>query len=100
MQWASLGTLRDNEAYQVTVEDVTDPEGRRLSEYVTDTKFIVPSSFRPKDNTPHVFRWWVTVVRQNGSDDQGQPIWVSGGEKSAQRVFSWQGIVPESTPQP
>jgi len=100
LQWASLGTLRDNESYQVTVEDVTDPEGRRLTEYVTDTKFIVPSSFRPKDNTPHVFRWWVTVVRQNGSDDQGQPIWVSGGEKSAQRVFSWQGVAPESTPQP
>lgn len=100
LQWASIGTLRDNEAYQVTVEDVTDGQGRRKVEYVTDTKLIVPGTFRPKDSLPHVFRWWVTTVRQNGSDDQGQPIWVSAGAPSAQRVFSWQGIAPAGTPQP
>ncbi|NCP86490.1 MAG: hypothetical protein CO094_10630 [Anaerolineae bacterium CG_4_9_14_3_um_filter_57_17] len=100
LQWASIGTLRDHEAYQVTVEDVTDGQGRRKVEYVTDTKFIVPGSFRPTDSLPHVFRWWVTTVRQNGSDDQGQPIWVTAGAQSAQRVFSWQGIAPAGTPQP
>lgn len=99
LQWASIGTLRDNEAYQVIVEDVTDGT-RRIVQYVTDTKFIVPSSFRPRDNAAHVFRWWITTVRQDGSDEQGQPIWVSAGALSAQRVFSWQGIAPENTPQP
>ena len=99
LQWASIGTLRDNESYQVIVEDVTDGT-RRIVQYVTDTKFIVPSSFRPRDNAPHVFRWWITTVRQSGSDEQGQPIWVSAGAQSAQRVFSWQGVAPENTPKP
>jgi LysM repeat protein len=100
LQWASIGTLRDNEAYQVIIEDVTDGQGRRLVDYVRDTKFIVPASFRPRDSLPHIFRWWVVTMRQNGTDDQGQPIWVTAGAQSLQRVFSWQGIAPESTPQP
>jgi len=100
LQWASIGTLRENEAYIITIEDVTEGEGRRLVDYVKDTKYIVPVSFRPKDALPHIFRWWVSTVRQTGSDDQGQPIWASAGANSLQRVFSWQGVAPEGTPQP
>jgi LysM repeat protein len=107
LQWASIGTLRSNESYVVTVVDVTDSQGltdtsqaRRLVEYVTDTKFIIPADFRPKDNRAHILRWWVSTVRQNGSDDQGQPVWVSAGALSLQRDFSWQGIAPEVTPTP
>jgi LysM repeat protein/ribosomal protein L40E len=100
LQWASIGTLRDNEAYMVTVEDVTEGEGRRLVDYVKDTKYNIPVSFRPKDAAPHVFRWWVTTVRQTGTDDQGQPIWDTAGALSLQRVFSWQGVAPEATPKP
>lgn len=91
LQWASVGTLRNNEAYRVTVEDVTSGQGRRLVEYVTDTKFIVPTSFRPQDNIPHVMRWSVVTVRQTGSDEQGQPIWTTAGASSGERVFSWMG---------
>ena len=100
LQWASIGTLRDNEAYTILIEDVTEGEGRRLVDYVTDTKYIVPVSFRPKDSMPHIFRWSVSTVRQTGTDDQGQPIWSSAGETSAARVFSWQGVAPEATPKP
>jgi LysM repeat protein len=99
LQWASIGILRDNEAYQVIVEDVTDGS-RRIVEYTNDTKFIVPSSFRPRDSVPHIFRWWVTAVRQSGTDDTGQPIWTSAGAQSDRRVFSWQGVAPGNTPQP
>jgi LysM repeat protein len=99
LQWASIGILRDNEAYQVIVEDVTDGS-RRIVEYTNDTKFIVPSSFRPRDSAPHVFRWWVTAVRQSGTDDTGQPIWTPAGAQSDRRVFSWQGVAPGNTPQP
>jgi LysM repeat protein len=100
LQWASIGTLRDNEAYIITIEDVTEGQGRRLVAYVNDTKFIVPVTFRPKDSAPHIFRWFISTVRQTGTDDQGQPIYDSAGEKSAQRVFSWQGVAPEATPKP
>ena len=100
LQWASIGTLRDNEAYRVTVEDVTEGEGRKLVEYMSDTKLIVPVSFRPKDNLPHVMRWTVTTMRQVGSDEQGDPIWESAGAFSTGRVFSWTGAAPEATQAP
>jgi len=100
LQWASIGTLRDNEAYQVIIEDVTAGQGRRLIQYVTDTKFIVPTSFRPNDNLAHVIRWSVTTVRQNGVDEQGQPIYVSAGAVSEKRVFSWIGVTVQSTSSP
>ncbi len=100
LQWSSIGTLRDNEVYRVTVEDVTEGEGRKLVEYASDTKFIVPVSFRPKDNLPHVMRWNVTTMRQIGSDEQGNPIWESAGALSTERVFSWTGAAPEATQSP
>jgi LysM repeat protein len=100
LQWASIGTLGDNEAYQVTIEDVTSGQGRRIVEYVTDTKFIVPTSFRPSDNLAHVIRWSITTVRQNGVDEQGQPIYSSAGAVSEKRVFTWVGVAVEDTPSP
>ncbi len=100
LQWASIGTLRDNEAYQVIVEDVTAGQARRIVDYVTDTKYIVPTTFRPKDNMAHVMRWWVTPVRQNGSDEQGQPVWDTAGAASDKRDFTWVGAAVESTPTP
>jgi len=100
LQWASIGTLRENERYQVTIVDVTSGQGLRLTEYVTDTKFIVPTNFRPNDNLAHVIRWWVTTVRQNGVDDQGQPVYDSAGAISEERVFSWVGVAVQGSPSP
>src|SRR5215207_616615 len=100
LQWASIGTLLENERYQVTIEDVTSGQGRRITEYVPDTKFIVPTSFRPNDNLAHVIRWWISTVRQNGVDDQGQPIYESAGASSDKRVFTWVGVTVEGTPGP
>ena len=98
LQWASVGTLRDNERYQVIIEDVTTGE-LRITDYVTDTKYIVPTSFRPNDNLAHLIRWWVTTVRQNGVDEQGQPVWVSAGAISEKRGFTWVGVAVQ-TPKP
>ena len=100
LQWASIGTLGDNEAYQITVEDITSGEGLRITDYVTDTKYIVPTSFRPNDNLAHALRWWVTTVRQNGVDEQGQPNYASAGAISEKRVFTWVGVAVEGTPSP
>lgn len=100
LQWASVGALRDGEAYQVIVEDVTASQTRRLTDYVLDTKYIVPTSFRPRDNVAHVIRWWVIPVRQAGVDDQGQPIWVASGAMSERRVFTWVGVAVQGTPNP
>jgi LysM repeat protein len=98
LQWASIGTLRDNEAYQVTVLDVASGTGRKDVQYVTDTKYIVPVGFRPQDSGAHVMRWWVVTVRQTGSDDQGNAIWSTAGAASTMRDFVWSGAGPASTP--
>jgi LysM repeat protein len=104
LQWASVATLRDNERYQVTVQDLTAEHlsgtSRQLVNLVTDTKLIIPSSFRPQDNISHIMLWWVVTVRQSGTDDLGNPIWELAGTASNPRVFSWSGVVtlPTSTP--
>jgi hypothetical protein len=96
LQWASVGALRDNERYQVTVEVITGGTGRKLTQPVTDTKFVVPVTFRPQINS--ILRWWVVVVRQTGTDDQGNPIWSTAGAASPMRDFSWSGAGPVATP--
>lgn len=100
LQWASLGVLRDGEAYQIIIEDVTADQGRRIVEYVTDTSFVIPTTFRPNDTIAHIMRWWVVPVRQTGTDDQGQPIWSPAGAASEKRVFTWIGVVTPATPSP
>jgi hypothetical protein len=96
LQWASIGALRDNERYQVIAEVLTGGTGHKLTEYVTDTKFIVPVTFRPQDNS--ILLWWVVTVRQSGTDDQGNPIWSNAGAASEMRVFGWSGAGPIATP--
>ena len=100
LQWASVGTLRENEAYEVTIKDVTDPEGRKLVDFVLDTKFIIPASFRPASNTPHLIRWWVTPVRLVGNDEDGLPIYEPAGAVSTPRAFTWVVVVPGTEPTP
>jgi LysM repeat protein len=101
LQWAAVGQLRDNEYYQVSVEDVTEGSGsRRIVDYVKDTKYIVPLTLRPNSSTPHVMRWWVQPVRQAGITPDGDPRYESGGAVSAKRTFTWSGAVPGETPTP
>jgi LysM repeat protein len=100
LQWASIGNLRSNEAYLVIVEDITEGLGRKLNEYVADTKFIVPVSFRPQDNAPHAMSWQIVTVRQTGTDDQGKTIWSQAGTPSQLRVFIWSGAAPAASPTP
>jgi LysM repeat protein len=100
LQWASVGALRENERYQVNVEVLTGETGRKLVQYVTDTKFIVPVTFRPVENATQIMRWWIVAVRQTGTDEQGNPIWSTAGTSSLLRVFGWSGAGPAETPTP
>lgn len=101
LQWASVGELRDNESYQVTIVDVTEGSGTvRLLDYVTDTKYIVPTTFRPNDTLPHIMSWRVQVVRQTGVDEDGEPIYEVGGSVSLPRYFTWSGAAVDATPTP
>ncbi|MEK6255981.1 MAG: LysM peptidoglycan-binding domain-containing protein [Chloroflexota bacterium] len=90
LQWSSVGALRENEAYQITIVDLTDGE-TILIDIALDTRYIVPLSLRPAGNTPHIFTWYVITVAQIGTDEEGAPIWIPGGPASRERVFSWSG---------
>jgi LysM repeat protein len=98
LQWASVGTLRENETYAVTIEDITEGTGRKITDYVKDTKYIVPASFRPNSETPHIIRWVVNTVRQVDTDEEGQPVYESAGNNSISRVFSWAGSTNAPAP--
>lgn len=101
LQWASVGELRENESYKVTLEDITEGSGtQRLVDYVKDTKYIVPTSFRPAEAIPHIMRWRIEVVRQIGTTSGGDPRFTSGGASSVERDFTWSGAAIETTPTP
>jgi LysM repeat protein len=98
LQWASVGTLRENERYYVVVVDVTSGTGRKWTDYVTDTKDVVPVTFRPQDTLAHAMTWTVVSVRQTGTDDQGNPIYTNAGATSEVRIFTWSGLAAGPTP--
>lgn len=101
LQWASVGELRENEYYHVIILDVTEGSGtRRIDAYVRDTKYLVPTSFRPNEANPHVMRWWIETVRQTGSNNRGEPIYAPAGQSSAERDFTWSGSAGGPTPTP
>lgn len=101
LQWSSVGLINTNEAYRITVMDLTEGTGRKLVDYVTDTKFIVPGSFRASENAPHIYRWTISTVRQVDVDENGSAIWEDAGSVSEARVFTWTGeAAAQATPTP
>lgn len=100
LQWSAIGGMQQNESYAVIVEDLTEGQGKKLVDYTADTKYIVPATFRPTDNSPHIIRWWVQPVRQSGTTDAGAAIWVPAGAQSVPRVFAWSGIGAVASPAP
>jgi LysM repeat protein len=101
LQWAAVGPLREDEAYQVTIEDISEGSGTvRLIAQVTDTKYIVPVTFRPSDPLPHILRWYVVTVRKSGTAASGETRYEPAGASSLKRDFTWSGSAPPATPTP
>ncbi len=88
LQWASVADLYPNELYRVVVKDLTSTDERSLVEYVSDTKFILPASFRPDDDIPHIIQWTVSIARVI-NNDPANPIYEEAGAQSVPRVFIW-----------
>ncbi len=102
LQWAAVGELKTDEAYAVTITDLTDETKQAISDYVTDTSYILPQSLMPTDEKPHIFRWSIYIARQIGGGDEETGNWVSAGNYSVERVFSWYatGAAPQPTATP
>ncbi|HLF89303.1 MAG TPA: LysM peptidoglycan-binding domain-containing protein [Anaerolineales bacterium] len=99
LQWASVGALRENESYIVIVVDATSGEENRLVDYVTDTKFIMPTNFLSSLTGVHVIYWQIGTVRQVGTDEDGLPVYEEAGALSERRGFGWSREAV-STPSP
>ena len=97
LQWTAVGTLRVDEAYVVNVEDVTCNCARIYRQATTETKLIVPSTFRQTEAMLHVFRWTVTTGHLRGGDT-AQPQYDSAGATSPIRDFIWMGGSVSPTP--
>jgi LysM repeat protein len=90
LQWTSVGTLRPDEFYYVTIEDVTCNCARFYRQPTTDTKLIVPATFRHADTSIHIYRWTVTTVRQK-SAGSSQADFDPAGATSPIRDYIWLG---------
>lgn len=94
LQWSVVANLRENEVYRVVIQDLTSTEEKILVQYVKDSKFIIPGTFRSGDNSPHIYQWTVSVARQI-NQDRNNPIYEEAGHSSVFRVFSWIGTGTE-----
>lgn len=90
LQWASIGELREDEAYLVVVEDVTCDCARTYRQTATETKLILPETFRPTEAGPHLYRWTVTTVRTLTAAN-GAVTTEPAGATSVERGFIWNG---------
>jgi len=99
LQWTSVATLRENEVYLISVEDVTQNGSQRISVTTLTTRYIVAVDMKPYEAVPHVFRWTVVTARQTGVTDDGRPMYQPAGATSVERTFTWTGIgVPLEKP--
>jgi len=90
LQWASVAQLRPDEAYQVTVVNVTANNAQVLRAEVTDSTFVIPATFLPNEVT--LLRWSVVTVRQRASSDAAAPPqWDVAGAASPERGIIWLG---------
>ncbi len=91
LQWGAVATLRDNEEYLVTIEDVTTSQTVKTVRYVKETRLLVPGELKPADGSMHSFRWSVMVVRKTGGVDGGNPVYIAASQPSERRYFAWGG---------
>jgi LysM repeat protein len=98
LQWTAVGSLRADELYLVSIEDITCNCARVLEKAVTETKLGVPADFRHTDTAFHVYRWTVTTVRLRPGTNPANPEYDSAGATSPIRDFIWMG--GSSTPAP
>jgi len=100
LQWASVSILRQNEYYQIQLEQLN--RGTPPSTFLTRaTGWHISVDLFPKPgDTRRTFAWHVRVVRETGKHADGTPILSDASPASATRTFSWLVANPTSTPTP
>jgi LysM repeat protein len=89
LQWSSVGELRDNEFYKVTIIDITSGSNNKIIEIVKETNFNIPITFAPSFGSTHTYQWSIIPIAQIGFSSTGENIFVDGGPSSDFGTFSW-----------
>lgn len=73
LRWNPVKELAENEYYRLVI-DYNDREGNPIARFATrQTQFTLPDTLYRSPNC-QVFNWQVTLERQTGVDDNGQPV--------------------------
>jgi hypothetical protein len=94
LEWKPLKELAPDEYYEVAV-DYNYREGNPQFKFATrETQFTLPSTLYQEPNCG-VFNWQVTLKRQIGTDEDGQPVGEAIGYNSLYWYVRW--IYPPGT---
>jgi LysM repeat protein len=87
LDWTSVGILNDNQAYLVEVET---PSGKTPLTYTTQaTSWRLSADLWPSGRQ-RTLKWWVTVVGNEDTSGEGQPVWKPLSPPAESRRFVWQ----------
>jgi hypothetical protein len=81
LRWIPSGTLGDNQAYLIRVEDLT--AGIVYSATTVNTSFVVQEAWQGESGSIHEYAWSVSVI---DIDDPDHPYYVS-----ETLTFTWEG---------
>jgi len=96
LQWLSVGILREDETYRVTVDQLSG-EIRWGPVYIKATSIHLPNDLFPAPSDPNrEFRWTVTIMRQVGVGSDDTPLY-EVISPAALRVFQWLPSPPTPT---
>ena len=88
LKWEPLKELADNEYYQVSV-DYNYEETNFLIRYTTrETQFTLPESLYRTPNCS-VFDWRITLMKQTGTDKNGNPVGKALSYNSLYHYVQW-----------
>jgi len=95
LQWLSVGILRENETYRITVE--RNNSNALGPVYLKATSLhVLPDLFPPPSDPNRTFRWSVTIMRQVGVGSDGTPLY-ERISPDASRTFQWLAAPPTPT---
>ncbi len=81
LRWTATGTLAADEAYLVTVEDLTT--GQVFTATTSELSFVLPDEWRVQEAARHDFQWTIGVITVGQQDN---PRYTT-----EPRQFTWQG---------
>ncbi len=93
LQWISAGILEEDEFYRVTLSVPTANGTETVEDYLKSTAWRAPEDYVPESDTAdQTFAWYVTLVRQTGTDLN--PVYNEISQPSETREFIWKAATP------